>query len=170
MDSISFIDANSKKAVSKAKAKIINNPPKHIRAQATLQKSQYANSPTNSQTPTAFTKIAPKTTLEIKSSKPKLGNIFIKQISTHRIQTNEAPQDVHHCYTVRNTKNIMSPENREVIQERLAPYLPLSARSKSKELPFSNGYHPGNNIDKRKITWSFTKYKADKKLSKHYVS
>ncbi len=27
-----------------------------------------------------------------------------------------------------------------------------------------------NNIDKRKITWSFTKYKADKKLSKHYVS
>lgn len=27
-----------------------------------------------------------------------------------------------------------------------------------------------NNEDKRKIQWSFTKYKADKKLSKHYVS
>ena len=27
-----------------------------------------------------------------------------------------------------------------------------------------------NNLDKRKIKWSFTKYKADKKLSKHYVS
>lgn len=27
-----------------------------------------------------------------------------------------------------------------------------------------------NNLDKRKIHWSFTKYKADKKLSKHYVS
>jgi hypothetical protein len=28
----------------------------------------------------------------------------------------------------------------------------------------------GNNADKRKIKWSFTRYKADKKLSKHYVS
>lgn len=27
-----------------------------------------------------------------------------------------------------------------------------------------------NNKEQRKITWSFTKYKADKKLSKHYVS
>jgi hypothetical protein len=27
-----------------------------------------------------------------------------------------------------------------------------------------------NNIDRRKIFWSFTKYKADKKLSKYYVS
>lgn len=28
----------------------------------------------------------------------------------------------------------------------------------------------GNNAEKRKINWSFTKYKADKKLSHHYVS
>ena len=27
-----------------------------------------------------------------------------------------------------------------------------------------------NNIEERKINWSFTRYKADKKLSKHYVS
>ena len=27
-----------------------------------------------------------------------------------------------------------------------------------------------NNLDQRRIFWSFTKYKADKKLSKHYVS
>jgi len=27
-----------------------------------------------------------------------------------------------------------------------------------------------NNADKRKINWSFTKYKADKKLSNYYVS
>jgi len=28
----------------------------------------------------------------------------------------------------------------------------------------------GNNVEKRKINWSFTRYKADKKLSRHYVS
>ena len=27
-----------------------------------------------------------------------------------------------------------------------------------------------NNLEKRKIYWSFTKYKADKKLSKYYIS
>jgi hypothetical protein len=27
-----------------------------------------------------------------------------------------------------------------------------------------------SNLDKGKINWSFTKYKADRKLSKHYVS
>jgi len=27
-----------------------------------------------------------------------------------------------------------------------------------------------NNLDQRRIFWSFTKYKADKKLSKYYVS
>ncbi len=27
-----------------------------------------------------------------------------------------------------------------------------------------------NNLEKRKLYWSFTKYKADKKLSKYYVS
>ena len=28
----------------------------------------------------------------------------------------------------------------------------------------------GNNAEKRKINWSFTRYKADKKLSNYYVS
>jgi hypothetical protein len=33
-----------------------------------------------------------------------------------------------------------------------------------------NAWNKNNNTEKRKINWSFTRYKADKKLSKHYVS
>jgi len=33
-----------------------------------------------------------------------------------------------------------------------------------------NAWNKINNTEKRKINWSFTRYKADKKLSKHYVS
>lgn len=33
-----------------------------------------------------------------------------------------------------------------------------------------NAWCSNNNTEKRKINWTFTKYKADKKLSRHYVS